>query len=106
MHAGIEGESPSPPQARDGPNGIYKLDPEGQAELIMPDGIQPAWSPDGQTLAFTTYRDSNLEIYLADHEGRLRNLTLHDGRTPVLPGRRTEPASRSKAGVSEIRRSA
>ena len=58
---------------------IYKLDPEGQAELIVSDGIQPAWSPDGQSLAFTTYRDSNLEIYLADHERRLRNLTRHGG---------------------------
>ena len=57
---------------------IYKLDSEGQAELIMSDGIQPAWSPDGQSMAFTTYRDSNLEIYLADHEGRLRNLSRHE----------------------------
>ena len=33
---------------------IYKLDSEGQAQLIMSDGIQPAWSPDGQSMAFTT----------------------------------------------------
>ena len=58
---------------------IYKLDPGGHAELIVSDGIQPAWSPDGQLLAFTTYRDSNLEIYLADHDGGLRNLTRHGG---------------------------
>ena len=44
----------------------------------MSDGIHPAWSLDG-LLSFTTYRDSNLEVYLADHEGRLRNLTRHDG---------------------------
>ena len=67
---------------------IYKLTPEGQGELIVSDGIQPAWSPDGLSLAFTTYRDSNLEIYLADHEGRLRNLSLHpspDARSSWAP---------------------
>ncbi len=59
---------------------IYSLNLQtGQTRQIMSDGIQPAWSPDGQLLGFTTYRDSNLEIYLADHEGRLRNLSRHDG---------------------------
>ncbi len=57
---------------------IYNLDPEGHAKLIVPDGILPAWSPDGEALAFTTNRDGNPEIYLVDHEGRLRNLTNHD----------------------------
>ena len=57
---------------------IYSLNLEdGKAGMIMPDGIQPAWSKDG-LLAFTTYRDGNLEVYLADREGRLRNLTRHD----------------------------
>ena len=56
---------------------IYNLDPEGHAKLNIRDGIQPAWSPDGKALAFTTNRDGNPEIYLVDHEGRLRNLTNH-----------------------------
>ena len=50
---------------------------DGQIKKIIPDGILPAWSKNG-LLAFTTYRDSNMEIYLADQEGRLRNLTRHD----------------------------
>ena len=36
---------------------IYRLEPEGQAKLIMSDGIHPDWSLDG-LLSFTTYRDS------------------------------------------------
>ncbi len=39
-------------------------------EPILADAIQPALSPDGQHLAFTTHRDGNLELYVADHHGR------------------------------------
>ena len=57
-----------------------KLGAGEPARKIVPDGIQPAWSPDGQILAFTTYRDSNLEVYTTDRDGRqLRNLTRHKG---------------------------
>ncbi len=57
---------------------IYRFDSEGKINLIMADGIHPAWSPDGKSLAFTTFRDGNLEVYLADHDGSLRNLTNHE----------------------------
>ena len=61
---------------------IYRMK-LGEGELarrIVSDGILPAWSPDGQHLVFTTYRDSNLELYITDEEGRnLRNLTRHEG---------------------------
>ena len=47
---------------------------------VVENGIQPAWSPDGRFLAFTTFRDGNLEVYLADRDGgNLRNLTRHEG---------------------------
>ena len=47
---------------------------------ILTDAIQPAISPDGQSLAFTTHRDGNLELYIADNYGRNpRNLTLDKG---------------------------
>ena len=47
---------------------------------IVENGIQPAWSPDGRLLAFTTFRDGNLEVYLVDGDGRnLRNLSRHEG---------------------------
>ena len=38
----------------------------------------PAWSPDGKTIAFTTTRDGNQEIYLCDADGgNLRRITTH-----------------------------
>ena len=58
---------------------IYSLDWDGAAKLLIRDGILPSWSPKGKLLAFTTKHDGNAEIYLADHEGDLRNLTRHEG---------------------------
>ena len=60
---------------------IYSMElHEGRpARRIISDGILPAWSPNGQQLAFTTNRDSNMEVYLMDRAGRLRNLTQHRG---------------------------
>ena len=56
---------------------------------IVENGLHPAWSPDGRFLAFTSYRDGNLEVYLADGDGRNpRDLTRHeghDGRPVWLP---------------------
>ena len=53
---------------------------EPAIRLIVEDGIQPALSPDGQLLVFTTNRDGNLDLYLAGSDGRnLRNLTRHEG---------------------------
>ena len=47
---------------------------------IVENGIQPAWSPDGRFLAFTTFRDGNLEVYVAGSDGwNQRNLTRHEG---------------------------
>ena len=62
---------------------IYVMQLSGEEPLlgrIAENALQPAWSPDGRFLAFTTYRDGNLEVYLADGDGRnLRNLSRHDG---------------------------
>ena len=64
---------------RDSSFDIYRLDPDGEAKLLIRDGILPTWSPNGKALAFTTKRDGNAEIYLSDPEGHLRNLTRHEG---------------------------
>ncbi len=45
---------------------IYKLDPDGHAELIVSDGIQPAWSPDGSEIAFVSSRDGDNQIYIME----------------------------------------
>ena len=39
----------------------------------------PAWSPDGKKIAFTIWRDENIEIYVMDADGRTpTNLTNND----------------------------
>lgn len=84
---------------------IYRLDHEGQVELILEDGIQPAWSPDGRSLAFTTFRDSNLEVYLLDFEGRLRNLTKHaemDARSSWSPDGKRIAFESARFGYLEV----
>ena len=53
---------------------------ETSISRIVENGIQPAFSPDGRLLAFTTFRDGNLEVYVADSDGgNLRNPTRHEG---------------------------
>ena len=47
---------------------------------IVSDGILPFWSPDGRHLAFTSFREGNLDVFVADRDGgNLRNLTRHKG---------------------------
>src|SRR5437870_10871671 len=48
---------------------IYRVNPEGSGltDLTANDptsDLDPAWSPDGTTIAFTTRRDGNREIYV------------------------------------------
>ena len=64
---------------------IYTIDVAGSREIRLTDspGLDgfPAWSPDGQKIAFTSERDGNWEIYVMDADGadpkRLTN-TPHD----------------------------
>ena len=44
--------------------------------------ILPAWSPDGRTLAYVSYRRGTPDVYLASiYEGRSRNLTGGSGQS-------------------------
>jgi TolB protein len=49
----------------------------------------PSWSPDGTKIAFRSYRDGNLEIYVMNPDGtnqtRLTNNPAHDGQPSWLP---------------------
>ena len=69
----------------EGPKALYDLyvlklpDKEQSARRIVLDGLHPAWSPSGDLLAFSTFRDGNFEVYVVDKEGMLRNLTRHEG---------------------------
>ena len=47
---------------------------------VLTDGIQPAWSPEGQRIVYTSSHEGNLELYLMDIDGRNpQNLTRHEG---------------------------
>jgi len=82
-------------------------------ELMVPDGIFPAWSPDGQHFAFTTYRTGDMELFLADQTGKnFRNLTNHpaydaratwspDGRRLADPQGQPHPRSRNHEGQGD-----
>jgi TolB protein len=66
----------------------------------------PAWSPDGRTIVFVSWRDGNGEVYAMDADGSgPRNLTQHpakDVRPEWSPdGRRIAFASR-RDGQSEV----
>jgi dipeptidyl aminopeptidase/acylaminoacyl peptidase len=74
--------------ARDGNNSeLYSINSDGTAlDLITNNAamdLSPAWSPDGNKIAFTSYRDGNPEIYTMNSDGtglnRLTNNPEPDG---------------------------
>ncbi|HEX7948571.1 MAG TPA: amidohydrolase, partial [Phenylobacterium sp.] len=62
-------------------NALWLLPIGGQAKRLVSDGFwvcDPAWSPDGKTLAYSTDRGGSLDIWLRDMAtGAERNLTRH-----------------------------
>ena len=66
----------------------------------------PAWSPDGQQIAFVTNRDGNYEIYAMNADGRgLVNLTRHeatDQRPAWSPDGRQIAFVSDRGGLMEI----
>ena len=67
----------------------------------------PAWSHDGRTIVFVSWRDGNGEVYAMDADGsRPRNLTQNPARgcPTCLVARRTQDRlrKRSRDGNSEI----
>ena len=72
---------------RQGPAGlaIFTASIDGQDELQLTDwglGARPDWSPDGEWIAFTSFRDGNNEIYIVrpngNRETRLTNSPISD----------------------------
>ncbi|MDB5475783.1 MAG: amidohydrolase [Phenylobacterium sp.] len=62
-------------------NGLWLLTRGAKAAPLVKDGFwvcDPAWSPDGRTLAYSTDRGGKLDIWLRDMaSGTERNLTRH-----------------------------
>jgi WD40-like Beta Propeller Repeat len=72
------------------------------------DDILPAWSPDGNSIAFVSARDGNPEIYVMDVDGnRQRRLTNHPGgdwRPAWMPDSRALLFVSDRAGSNDIYR--
>jgi Tol biopolymer transport system component len=57
------------------PGGLYVVNADGSGLAFLADGIQPSWSPDGESIAFTGRTDSaslenDLEVIKADGSDR------------------------------------
>lgn len=67
---------------RDGDNEIYLMKVAGDNLTRLTDhpanDVSPAWSPDGQQLAFASNRGGNLDVYVINADGTgLVRLTEH-----------------------------
>jgi Tol biopolymer transport system component len=89
---------------------IYGTNPDGvtgQAQLTSnpADDYEPAWSPDGRKIAFTSFRDGNSEIYVMNADGsgqtRLTNNSADDREPNWTPDGRISFTS-GRDGSSEI----
>jgi Tol biopolymer transport system component len=49
--------------------GVFVMNPDGTDQTFLTEGMEPAWSPDGQKIAFASDRDGNWEIYVMNADG-------------------------------------
>ena len=60
--------------------GAARDDLRANSEPAPPSNANPAWSPDGRTLAFESSRDGNDEIYVMNADGSNRHRLTRDSR--------------------------
>ena len=100
------------------PSGVWTVDPDGSnAELVIPDGFSPAWSPDGSRIAYVRFGADFADIYVADADGsnevritrsgeNLEPTFSADGSRVIFvrSGRRTDIASKAADGTGPLTR--
>lgn len=83
---------------RDGNAQIYTVYPDGTNPLNVSknkfNDIDPAWSPDGQHLAFASDRDGNNELCVMDADGSNQNCLTNNATTNKKPDKKL-PEDRS-----------
>jgi Tol biopolymer transport system component len=82
---------------RAGSEDVYSVDPGDPAVLsrVTEDPaseMQPAYSPDGSRIAYTSDRDGNLEIYVADADGQGATRLTHTSPTAPFATVESYPA--------------
>ena len=100
------------------PSGIWTVDPDGSnAELLIPDGFGPSWSPDGSQIAYVRFGSDFADIYVADADGsnevqitrsgeNLQPTFSADGTRVIFirSGGRTDIASKPADGTGPLTR--
>ncbi|HVH68840.1 MAG TPA: hypothetical protein VM716_13305 [Gemmatimonadales bacterium] len=81
---------------------VYVTNPDGsQARLTTSSGREPAWSPDGQRIAFSSGRDGHPEIYLMMAGGSTQTRLTYTASAVYYPGSPTWSPDGSKIAFSK-----